>query len=219
MKGVLFDYDGTLADTMEGHYLAWKAALGEYGISIEAEDYYPLEGSGMHEVAREFTQGLAFTEAQLGELVRKKKKYFIERQSQLPTAFYPGVETLVAELRVRKVPMAIVTAGHLDQLQHSVAGNFLQQFDALITGDMFTHGKPHPEPYLRGAEQLGLSPAECVAVENAPLGVQSARSAHIHCIAVCSTVDRSCLTEADEIFEKFADVRNSAALKKILGTT
>jgi len=42
VKGILFDYDGTLADTMEGHYLAWKAAVGEYGVSIDAQDYYPL---------------------------------------------------------------------------------------------------------------------------------------------------------------------------------
>ena len=107
LKGILFDFDGTLADTMEGHYLAWKSALGEHGIPIEADDYYPMEGAGLREVAREFTKGLDWTEAAIDELVRKKKKYYVERQS---ITFFPGVELLISELKGRKVPMAIATA-------------------------------------------------------------------------------------------------------------
>lgn len=215
LKGILFDFDGTLADTMEGHYLAWRAALGEYGISIEAGDYYPLEGMGLHEIAREFTKGLPWTEPAIDELVLKKKKYFVDRQS---ITFYPGVESLVSELKDRKVPMAIVTAGHVDQLRLSVPDYFLNHFDALVTGDMFSRGKPDPEPYLRGAERLGLIPEECIAIENAPLGVQSARRARIYCIAICSTVNRNDLAEADEILEQFEDLRSSAKIRQILET-
>jgi len=215
LKGILFDFDGTLADTMEEHYLAWKSALGEHGIPIEADDYYPMEGAGLREVAREFTKGLDWTEAAIDELVQKKKKYYVERQS---ITFFPGVELLISELKDRKVPMAIVTAGHLDQLRLSVPQRFLEQFDALITGDQFVRGKPDPEPYLRGAEKLGLTPADCIAIENSPLGVQAARRANIYCIAICSTVGRVCLAEADEILERFVDVRNSVAIGKMLGT-
>ena len=215
LKGILFDFDGTLADTMEGHYLAWKSALGEHGIPIEADDYYPMEGAGLREVAREFTKGLDWTEAAIDELVRKKKKYYVERQS---ITFFPGVELLISELKDRKVPMAIVTAGHLDQLRLSVPQRFLEQFDALITGDQFVRGKPDPEPYLRGAEKLGLTPADCIAIENSPLGVQAARRANIYCIAICSTIGRNGLLEADEILERFVDVRNSVAIGKMLGT-
>ena len=214
LKGVLFDFDGTLADTMEGHYLAWKSALGEYGIPIEMGDYYPLEGAGLHEVAREFAKGPTWTEAAIDELVRKKKKYYVSRQ---PITFFPGVEPLISELKDRKVPMAVVTAGHLDQLRLSVPQRFLEQFDALITGDMFMRGKPDPEPYLRGAAELGLSPDECVAVENSPLGVRSAHRAKTYCIAICSTVGRSDLAEADEILERFEDLRNSMKFGQIFG--
>ena len=214
MKGILFDFDGTLADTMEGHYLAWKSALGEYGIPIEMGDYYPLEGAGLHEVAREFAKGPTWTEAAIDELVRKKKKYYVSRQ---PITFFPGVEPLISELKDRKVPMAVVTAGHLDQLRLSVPQRFLEQFDALITGDMFMRGKPDPEPYLRGAAELGLSPDECVAVENSPLGVRSAHRAKTYCIAICSTVGRSDLAEADEILERFEDLRNSMKFGQIFG--
>lgn len=215
LKGILFDFDGTLADTMEGHYLAWKSALGEYGIPIEVDDYYPLEGAGLHEVARKFAKEPTWTEAAIGELVRKKKKYYVDRQ---PMTFFPGVELLISELKDRKVPIAIVTAGHLDQLRLSVPQRFLEQFDALITGDLFVRGKPDPEPYLRGAEKLGLTPADCIAIENSPLGVQAARRANIYCIAICSTVGRDDLIEADEILERFEDIRNSIKIGQILGT-
>lgn len=214
MKGVLFDFDGTLADTMEGHYQAWKSALAEYGIALQARDYYPLEGRGLHDVAREFTKERSWTDAAVGELVRKKKQHYVQRQS---IVFFPDVESLISELRVRRVPMAIVTAGHLDQLQSSVPKRFLEQFDALITGDLIERGKPDPEPYLRGAEKLGLAPSDCVAVENSPLGVRSARGAGVYCIAVCSTVGRADLNEADEVLERFADLRKSAVIGRILG--
>lgn len=213
MKGILFDFDGTLADTMAGHYRAWKAALGEHGISIEPGDYYPLEGAGLHVIARKFTVGLGWTEAAIDEVVRKKKKYYVDAQS---VTFYPGVERLISELKARKVPMAIVTAGHLDQLQLSVPKKFLEQFDALVTGDQCVRCKPDPEPYLRGAELLGLAPADCIAIENAPLGIQAARGAKVYCIAVCSTVDRQGLAGADEILERFLDVRNSAVIARML---
>ena len=114
--------------------------------------------------------------------------------------------------------MAVVTAGHLDQLRSSVPQHFLEQFDALITRDMFTRGKPDPEPYLRGAAKLGLSPDECIAVENSPLGVRSAHRAKTYCIAICSTVGRNDLAEADEILERFEDLRNSIKFGQILGT-
>ncbi len=213
VKGVLFDFDGTLADTMGGHYLAWRAALGEYGISIEAGDYYPLEGTGLHEVARTFIKDLPWNEKTIDELVQKKKRYYVERQA---VTFFPGVESFVSELHDLKIPMAIVTAGHLDQLQLSVPSCFLSHFSALVTGDLVSRGKPDPEPYLRGAESLGLTPQECIAIENAPLGIQSASRANTYCIGVCSTVDRNELAEADEIVDRFEDLRSSVVIQKLL---
>ena len=213
VKGVLFDFDGTLADTMEGHYLAWKEVLGEYGFSIDASDYYPLEGAGLHEIARVFVKDFSWSEAAIKELVQRKKKYYVERQV---VTFFPGVESLVSELKDQKIPMAIVTAGHLDQLRLSVPQYFLNYFNALIAGDMVARSKPDPEPYLLGAERLNLMPQDCIAIENAPLGIQSARRANIYCIGVCSTVNRNELEEADEIVTRFTDLRNSNTINKIL---
>ena len=213
MKGILFDFDGTLADTMEGHYLAWQMALGEYGISIEAYDYYPLEGAGLHEIARTFIKDRSWKDSKIEELVIKKKKYYVELQT---VTFYPGVESLVAELKAMEIPIAIVTAGHLDQLCLTVPQSFLSNFNALVTGDMVSRSKPDPEPYITGALKLGLKVEDCIAVENAPLGIQSAHHANIFCIGICSTVGPKELAQADEIVNRFEDLRGTNVIKKIL---
>lgn len=212
-KGILFDFDGTLADTMEGHYLAWQSALGEHGLPIKPEDYYPMEGIDLREVAKQFATGPTWTAEAIDRLVQKKKDYYVSRQT---VAFYPGVELLISELNDRNVPLAIVTAGHLDQLEASVPAEFLKQFTAVLTGDQFSRGKPDPEPYLKGAQALGLPPTKCIAVENAPVGVQSAKQANSYCIAICSTVDRDILIEADEILDRFEDLRGSTIFGQIL---
>ena len=102
---------------MEGHYLAWKSALAEHEIAIAETDYYPLEGLDLHEVAKMYAKGPTWTEESINELVQKKKDYYVSLQT---VNFYPGVELLISELNERDVPIAIVTAGHLDQLKSTV---------------------------------------------------------------------------------------------------
>lgn len=209
-KSILFDFDGTLADTMEGHYRAWKSILGEHQINIQPSDYYPLEGMQLHEIALQLTKGLSWTRTEIDELIRRKKLFYSAQKS---VKLYPGVESFIEKLNRRKIPIGIVTAGHLDQLCLSVPDDFLKKFDVLITGDQLSNGKPHPEPYLRGAKALGLHPQECLSVENAPLGVQSAKQAGTYCVALCTTVDRHQLVQADEIFENFESFAGEYCLK------
>lgn len=212
-KGILFDFDGTLADTMVSHFQAWEKALAEYGISIKQSDYFPLEGSGLREVAELLTEGHSLSKGDISEVVRKKKEYYV-RDHQMK--FYPGIEQLISELKNKKIPIAIVTAGHLDQLEGSVPSPFLSQFDVIVTGDQFERGKPYPDPYLRGAKDLKLKTTECIAIENAPIGVESVKRAGIYCVAVCTTVDRNYLSKADEIVEKVEDLKRSKTIQEMI---
>ncbi|GAI93777.1 unnamed protein product, partial [marine sediment metagenome] len=109
----------------------------------------------------------------------------------------------------------IVTAGLSERVHNSVPLKFLSKFDVVITGDKTIRGKPFSDPYLKGAEELGLKPEECIVVENAPLGIQAAKSAGAYCIAICSTLDRSYLEEADEIVEKFEDLNTLDFIKQL----
>lgn len=212
-KGILFDFDGTLARTMEDNLEAWRAVTRSYGIELKPEDYYPFEGLPMHEIAARFFRTNNLPAPDVAELVKLKDEWYLKHHR---FSFYPGVEELVGVLVQGKVRMGIVTAGLCDRLEKSVPGDFLEKFTAVVTGDMTQRGKPYPDPYLRGASELGVGSEECIVVENAPLGIQAAKSAKSYCVAVCSTLDRRYLTEADEVVNRFEDLKELSVIRRLL---
>jgi len=212
-KGILFDFDGTLARTMEDNLEAWRAVTRTYGIELKPDDYFPFEGLPMQEIAARFFRMNNLPAPDVGELVKLKDEWYLKNHR---FSFYPGVEELIDVLAEGKVRMGIVTAGLRDRLEKSVPGSFLRKFTAVVTGDMTLRGKPHPDPYLRGAGELGVESEECIVVENAPLGIQAAKSAKSYCVAVCSTLERRYLTEADEVVDRFADLKELPVMRRML---
>jgi beta-phosphoglucomutase-like phosphatase (HAD superfamily) len=154
-KGILFDFDGTLAQTMEDHFLAWRAALSEFGISFDASDYYPLEGMRVHEIAATLMAGKATELPSVEEVARLKESFYLKNSM---FKLYPGVDELTRELARRSIPMAVVTAGRAYRIEKSTPAEFLARFQAIVSGESTTHGKPHPEPFLLGSQKLGLNP-------------------------------------------------------------
>src|SRR3989338_4132396 len=200
IKGILFDFDGVLADSMLDHFAAWKKAMKEFSVDITEEEYYPLEGMNVYEIAKKFCREHGLDVSCSMEIVHKKKANYIQNNTAV---LYPGVEQILDALKARKVLIGIVTASLYEQLLHSVPSGFLARFDAVVSGEKTARGKPFPDPYLQGLAELKLQPEECIVVENAPLGIQAAKSAGIYCIGITSTVGRETLAEADEIVECF----------------
>ncbi len=112
--------------------------------------------------------------------------------------------------------MAVVTAGLLDRLRRSVPDGFLDRFTAIVCGEDTAEGKPSPQPYLRGAEKLGVRPEECIVIENAPIGIESAKRAGAYCIALCTTVPRQHLAHADEVVESFEELKETRPIQQLL---
>jgi sugar-phosphatase len=81
--------------------------------------------------------------------------------------------------------------------------------EVLITADDVTHGKPHPEPYLKGAEGMGLSPAECLVIEDAPAGIQAARAGGMKVVGITSTYGAGALERADAVISGLGQIRVS----------
>lgn len=212
-KGILFDFDGTLARTMEDNLEAWRAVTQAYGIELKPDDYFPFEGLPMQEIAARFFRMNNLPAPDVAELVKLKDEWYLKNNR---FSFYPGVEELIDVLAEGKVRMGIVTAGLRDRLEKSIPGNFLGKFTAVVTGNMALRGKPHPDPYLKGADELGVDSEECIVVENAPLGIQAAKSAKSYCVAVCSTLHRRYLTEADEVVDRFEDLRGLPVIRRML---
>tara|TARA_Y100000296_G_scaffold75035_1_gene94250 strand:- start:2832 stop:3488 length:657 start_codon:yes stop_codon:yes gene_type:complete len=204
LKAVLFDFDGVLAKTMEDNYLAWKYSFETIGLNITKEDYMPFEGAPLSEIVKKISKKYNVQVTDINEMVVKKEKYFKENYS---FSFYPGVLEFVEKLKSKNIKIAIVTAALKDRLFSTTPNDFLEKFDLVVTGNDYRKGKPNPDPYLIAAEKLDTLPENCVVIENAPLGIQSAKSAKICCVAICSTLNKSYLNEADIIVEKFEDLK------------
>lgn len=101
----------------------------------------------------------------------------------------PGARELLAEARAAGVPCALVTMSYTVLADELVAALPPDTFTAVVTGDVVTHGKPHPEPYLTAASLLGVDPKDAVAIEDSPTGVRSALAAGVPTIAVPHVVD------------------------------
>lgn len=202
-KAILFDFDGVLGKTMEDNYQAWKYAFSQYNIEMDKNEYFVLEGLNTKKVAEHFLKNKTKDEKIINDLVALKEQYYHENNR---FSFYEGVESLVATLKEKGYMLGLVSGASYLRLFKSVDSNFLDKFDVIITGDKVNNCKPHPEPYLSASQILSLNPSDCVVVENAPVGIESAKNAGMYCIAVASTLSKVHLQKADIIVDKIADL-------------
>ena len=209
IKGILFDFDGVLAKTMEDNFNAWKLAMKEYGVDLKENDYYILEGMPLKETAKKYCKKFGINESLAAEIVKKKEEHYLKKHN---FEFYQGVEEFIDLLKSKGIRIGLVTSAWSGRLQNTVPHEFLKKFDTIIPGDKIRRGKPFPDQYLKGLSELKLKESECVVIENSPLGIQAAKNAGLYCIAICSTLDKSYLKGADEIINKFNDLKNTFLL-------
>jgi beta-phosphoglucomutase len=94
----------------------------------------------------------------------------------------------------------------MDELKEILPLRIYNLFDYAVTGDHVKRGKPHPDPYLKAAKGLGLRPRECIVVENAPLGIESAKRAGMFCVALTTSLPREYLKRADVVVDSLEDI-------------
>lgn len=181
IKGLIFDCDGTLADSMPLHYEAWQKIARQYGFQFPKDKFYSLGGvPSLHIVellARE--QGLTLDAAAIA--VEKEEIYL----SQLP--LIRPIEPIVAIARanLRKIPMAVATGGNRF-IMHKVLGHLgiFDWFQAIVTSEDVVHGKPAPDVFLEAARRIGVPPGSCRAYEDTDLGMQAIRAAGMDAVDV-----------------------------------
>jgi len=129
------------------------------------------------------------------------------------------VVDLIDKLYQSYIKIAIVSASNRERLMNTVSEEIRSKFDCIISGDDTREGKPHPDPYLTASRKLGVDIRNCVVIENAPLGITSAKRAGAYCIGISSTMDKKYLQEADEVIGKFTDLFELSLIKYILEKT
>jgi beta-phosphoglucomutase len=204
LKAVIFDVDGVLVQSMERHYEAYRRVLEKEGLTIEPHEVYANEGRRSREVLQSLVEarGLAYSPERLDEMNLDKQTTFA---SFGPQPYYPGVPELVDRLHARGLRTAMVTGTARFNVENHF-GAFLQRFDVVVTADDVHRTKPDPEPYETALRKLGLRPDEAIVVENAVLGIRSAKAAGMRVIAVASTLPPAELADADVTIDVVADV-------------
>jgi beta-phosphoglucomutase len=202
-KAVLFDLDGTLIDSMPTNYEAWQRALSNYQILLDKDWYYLNEGRNVRELIEELLVTNKLATNKFEELIKIKENFYKENYS---FNLYPGIKKLLKLLQKKGIKIGMVTAGFRDRVITTIPIDVLRNFDVIVTGESTKKGKPYPDPYLYGINELNLRPNEVLAVENAPLGIESAKKAGIFCLAVSSTLPQKNLKEADIVFQDAKDL-------------
>ena len=186
-KAYLFDCDGTIADSMPLHYVAWRRALGEWNCIFPEELFYLWGGKPIVEIIETLNreQGLAMPVAVVAE---RKEEYYYELLPQL-TAVPEVVEHIEASFG--KIPFAVVSGSTRESVVASLEVlGLLDRFETLVCAGDYRRSKPHPEPFLMAAAQLGIDPADCLVFEDTEMGIDSARAGGMGWVKVASPLER-----------------------------
>ncbi len=183
---VLWDMDGTLVDT-EPYWIECEFALAEkHGGTWSQEHGLAVIGGDLVDSATYMREhmGIDLTPHQIIEELLDGVVRLVEQE----VPWRPGARELLADLRTEGVPCALVTMSWRRFVEPVMAALPAGSFDVLVCGDEVSRGKPHPEPYLRAAELLGIDPADTLAIEDSPKGAASAAAAGCQVLVVPSHV-------------------------------
>lgn len=201
IKAFIFDLDGTLIDTEKIYRQVWPKAAADLGYVFTDEMYLKLRSMGRPFVLDQFKEWFD-EDFDYHEARRIRKGYFDEYISKNPIERKKGAIELLTFLRDKGIVTAIATATDLSRASEYLKSTGLDgYFDKVISATMVDEGKPSPKVYLYAAQELGFTPDECVAVEDAPNGVLSASRAGLTVIMV---PDQS---EPDEELMKIIDIK------------
>ncbi len=173
-KALIFDLDGTLADTMPIHYTAWKNASAIFGVDFSVELFSQLAGIPLYPTVEKLNQlfGKNIDPKELGDI----KEAEFEKNMHL-TPEIKIITDLVREYH-GKLPMAVGTGGsrRLSLKTLGIIG-LRDYFDILVTSEDVSNFKPHPETFVKCAELMGVNPKDCEVFEDGILGIQAAKTA------------------------------------------
>ena len=180
-KGIIFDMDGTLVDSMGAHVKAWKITCEEFNYPFDPEYHHSLGGVPTHKTAE--LMNARYNQQHNPATVAAFKKQTYDKLGHVPALIN---ETLsVFNHYVKTHPIAVGTGADRKYAQWVLGQyNILEQLKALVTSDDVRNGKPHPETFLMAAQAMNIEPTQCVVFEDTNMGRQAAVDAGMTCIMV-----------------------------------
>ncbi len=205
MKAIIFDMDGTIINTaIEHDFPTWKEAFSLYGYDMSFDDFKKFAGGKAHTIIKDRVD---ISDQEVEEFIKKRTTLLAQSIETKGLKFIPGFLNFLDELKQQGYKVALAT-GAIDSKvevikKHIDLDNL---FPIIVTGSEVQIAKPHPEIYLKAAEKLGLKPEDCIVVEDARNGIESAKKAGMKCIALTLTHEREELKDADLIVDSFDEI-------------
>jgi HAD superfamily hydrolase (TIGR01509 family) len=204
IQAVIFDMDGVLVDSEPYSVQALLDTLRQYGIEPSAEDLRRSYGRRIGDDFIDYFTRYGVTGNLNTAIAHKHARYYHLAAGRLQP--FPGVMALLKRVRDQRYRLALASSGDRIKVAFGMQALSLNgTFETVITGDDVARSKPDPEIYLTAAQRLGMPPTACVAIEDAPAGVEAAKRAGMRCIAVTNSVAREQLQAADLVVDSLAD--------------
>ena len=180
-RGIIFDCDGTLADTMPLHWQAWQIIASRHGFHFPEDRFYSLGGVPSRDILKLLSQeqGLGLDPA---AVAREKEGEYLPLIAQVEP-----INTVVGVARAHfgRIPMAVASGGTRRVILHVLEHLGISDlFQTVVTSEDVTNQKPAPDIFLEAARRIGVPPAQCVAYEDTDLGMRAIRAAGMEAIDV-----------------------------------
>lgn len=180
-RAFLFDCDGTVADSMPLHFIAWNRTLARYDCPFPEELFYAWGGRPVAEIISTLNElnGLSMP---VDQVQQEKEQLYLESLPHLQAV--PEVLAHIHESHGR-IPFAVVSGSTHESVVASLTTlGILDRFDTLVCAGDYTKSKPDPEPFLIAAKRLGVEPADCLVFEDTDMGIESATRAGMQSVKV-----------------------------------
>jgi beta-phosphoglucomutase len=185
-RGVIFDMDGVIVLTENAHWQSWVAAADLRGVTLEYPTFLSCFGRTNPDVIP-ILFGPHISPEESAEIADKKEVAFRDIiRNAMPLA--PGLESLLNKLKSNGVRLAVGSSAPPENVDLVLdAGKIRPWFDAVVNGAQVKRGKPAPDVFLLGAGLIGITPANCAVIEDAPAGIQAAVAAGMLAVGVATT--------------------------------
>lgn len=205
LQALIWDLDGVIVDSSEQHRRSWQMLAAETHITFTDEDFWRTFGRSNAAIIPLFW-GEQLSREQIDALADRKEVYFRELLKGHLHAL-PGALELMQAARTAGVKQSLASSAPTANIEVISAELGLHRWlDAFVSGDRLPRGKPAPDIFLLAAERLGVAPAQCVVIEDAPAGVVAASAAGMRCLAVTNSHPAASLAGADRIVDSLAGV-------------
>ena len=203
-KAVVFDMDGVLIDSQPLHYEIDMNVLKKCGYQANLETVTPYTGMSNPDRWPIYKSSLNLDQ-KVETLISMQEQIMMETFKNVPLSAIEGIPSLLDQLNKKGLKCAVASSSSHELINLVLERTGIRKyFDALISGEDVTNGKPHPDIYLHAAKVLDVTPKDCVAIEDSPNGLKSAKSAGFFVIAYRNpTTYGQEFTHADHIVDDY----------------